>query len=334
MPAGAKKRKAAKKKKAHQQHQSHEHDDPRHNEEKDSDGGEAEVLSPASQGHNDHFPDDGREDIEGQPSVGFLASENRSSEVEPVAAEGGFEDIQSVEIVKEVKSEDISESKTVHIEFSPVEAVEESVNGSQEKIDPVDLHNGSQVIEDQPVQEEMKRVALEASQSSEFVKQINPLSEEPDQVVESSLVIDSIEPVSSASEKVIYVTEALIEESPADSLLKLKDQDKKPIPPRDEALQTPEAIPEVSSKKIDETVTVVTDEINKKSLSDEREVKLSVTQDASSARASDLIETDRGYEAAESSGYKPLIAPLPKVVRKTSWFSCCGIFDVITGSSR
>ncbi|KAK4786700.1 hypothetical protein SAY86_010533 [Trapa natans] len=326
MPSGAKKRKAAKKKKAHQQHQSHEmiveRDGPKHNEEKDSDGGEGEVLSPASQSHSDPFPNDGREHIEGPQPVGSLASENISSEIEPVesaaAAESRFEEMEGMEIVKEEKF-DSSESKTVNIECIQVETVEESVNGSQERNDPVDLNNGSQVIENQLVQEEVKQVALEAaSQFSELVNHIHPLPEEPAQVIKSSLVIDSIEPVSSVSEKVIHVTEALIEESPADSLLKLKDRDKKLILPRDDAFQAPEAIPEISSKKIDETVIVVTGEINNKSLSDEREVKLSLNREVSGARASNIT-------IAKSRG-KNLLVWLLRDIRCDN-----GIFKMISG---
>lgn len=291
-----------------------EHDDPRHNEEKDSDGGETEVLSPSSQGHSDLFPSDGHEHIEDQPPVGSLASESRSSEVKPVdsaiAPKGGFEDIESVESVKEVKSEDSSESKTVDIECIQVEAVQVSANGAQVKNYIVGLDNWSQVIEKKLEQEEVKAVALEASESNELVKQINSLPEGPAQVVESSLVIDSVKQVSSVSEKVVHVTETLIEESPADSLQALKDQDKKLIPLRDEASQALEAIPEVSSMNIDETVTVVTDENDKKSLSDEREVKLLVSQEVSTAQASDMVKTGKDSERPASSENKVLIQSL------------------------
>lgn len=282
-----------------------EHDDPRHNEEKDSDAGEAEVLSPASQGHSDPYPNDGAEDLEDQPPVGPLVSENKSSEVDPVdsvgASKGGLEVAENIEIVKEVKSEGSLEGKTVDIECVQVEPVEVSANGAEEKNNTAGFENGSQVVEKKLEQEEVEAVVLEASQFNDSVKQINSLPEEPAQVVESSLVIDSIEQMSSVSEKVIHVTETLVEETPADSLPALKDHDKKPMPLIDGASQVSETVPEVSSKKIDETATVVTDGIDGKSLNDPKEGKLLVTQEVSIARASDMVEPAKDSERPESS---------------------------------
>ncbi|KRH18321.1 LOW QUALITY PROTEIN: hypothetical protein GLYMA_13G051300v4 [Glycine max] len=39
-------------------------------------------------------------------------------------------------------------------------------------------------------------------------------------------------------------------------------------------------------------------------------------------------------DTPECSDNQPLVASVPPVVRKTSWFSCCGLFDVLSGSNR
>lgn len=44
------------------------------------------------------------------------------------------------------------------------------------------------------------------------------------------------------------------------------------------------------------------------------------------------VENVKGSNAAESSENQPPVAPL--MVHKTSWLSCCGLFDVLSGSSR
>ncbi|OWM87695.1 hypothetical protein CDL15_Pgr027299 [Punica granatum] len=342
MPSGAKKRKANKKKKAQQPHQSsHETDDPRQHEEKDSDGGEVEVLSPASQGgHRDPFPNDGAEEFEDPPPAGSHASESKSFEMEgPVDSVGapkllGLEENENVEIVKEVNSEDISERKTVDIECVDVEAVEIVANGAEGKANGVSLDNGSQVFEEKKVEmEEVEAVALEASNTNDFVKQIDSLPEasntndfvkqidslpeEPVQIVENTLVVDSIEPVPSAfeSENVIHVTKALVEETPAGSASTLKDQHEKLRPEIDELPQVSETVPEASSVKVHETAVDATDEIAGKSSCDEKEGKLLVSP-ATKAKETVAVVTDEiaGKSSSDKKEGKLLVSPATNVV--------------------
>ncbi|KAE9608237.1 hypothetical protein Lalb_Chr08g0233301 [Lupinus albus] len=49
---------------------------------------------------------------------------------------------------------------------------------------------------------------------------------------------------------------------------------------------------------------------------------------------SDIVDHVNDYETPECSEKQPLITSAPRVVRKTSWLNCCGLFDVLTGSDR
>ncbi|PQQ01600.1 uncharacterized protein Pyn_33200 [Prunus yedoensis var. nudiflora] len=54
----------------------------------------------------------------------------------------------------------------------------------------------------------------------------------------------------------------------------------------------------------------------------------------SRAQVSNHAESSKNPDIPEYSEKQPLVAPAPPVPRKISWFSCCGILEVITGSSR
>ncbi|CAL0320180.1 unnamed protein product [Lupinus luteus] len=49
---------------------------------------------------------------------------------------------------------------------------------------------------------------------------------------------------------------------------------------------------------------------------------------------SDIVDHVNDYDTPECSEKQPLITSAPRVVRKTSWLNCCGLFDVLTGSDR
>ncbi|EOA36217.1 hypothetical protein CARUB_v10010140mg [Capsella rubella] len=59
-----------------------------------------------------------------------------------------------------------------------------------------------------------------------------------------------------------------------------------------------------------------------------------LTVPRSSAETSKKVETVRNSEAPVSSEGKRPLLPGPPVVRRTSWLSCCGLFDAMTGSDR
>ncbi|XP_010460732.1 PREDICTED: uncharacterized protein LOC104741545 [Camelina sativa] len=62
--------------------------------------------------------------------------------------------------------------------------------------------------------------------------------------------------------------------------------------------------------------------------------KVVVTLPRSAAETSKKVESVRNSEVPVSSEEKCLLLPGPPVVRRTSWLSCCGLFDAMTGSDR
>lgn len=54
----------------------------------------------------------------------------------------------------------------------------------------------------------------------------------------------------------------------------------------------------------------------------------------SAPETSKKVESVRKSEVPVSPEEKPLLLPGPPVVRRTSWLSCCGLFDAMTGSDR
>ncbi|XP_019099267.1 PREDICTED: uncharacterized protein LOC104776982 [Camelina sativa] len=62
--------------------------------------------------------------------------------------------------------------------------------------------------------------------------------------------------------------------------------------------------------------------------------KVVVTLPRSAAETSKNVESVSNSEVPVSSEEKCLLLPGPPVVRRTSWLSCCGLFDAMTGSDR
>ncbi|XP_010478322.1 PREDICTED: E3 ubiquitin-protein ligase rnf213-beta-like [Camelina sativa] len=62
--------------------------------------------------------------------------------------------------------------------------------------------------------------------------------------------------------------------------------------------------------------------------------KVVVTLPRSAAETSKKLESVKKSEVPVSSEEKCLLLPGPPVVRRTSWLSCCGLFDAMTGSDR
>nr|AFK45033.1 unknown [Medicago truncatula] len=95
---------------------------------------------------------------------------------------------------------------------------------------------------------------------------------------------------------------------------------------------------DLAVKRNEDKVHVLPDEVVRISSLKEPEtrefdgkVSSSVSQ-SSIPEATKDVENVKGSNAAESSENQPPVAPL--MVHKTSWLSCCGLFDVLSGSSR
>ncbi|XP_004293657.1 PREDICTED: protein SPT2 homolog [Fragaria vesca subsp. vesca] len=102
----------------------------------------------------------------------------------------------------------------------------------------------------------------------------------------------------------------------------------------------PESLTDSLPEKIESMVTPMPIENGKaspsmaESVSKENGSKVLPSLVVSVAQTSNDAGSIKDSEIPEYSESQPLVAPAPRVVEKTSWFGCCGILDVITGSRR
>jgi len=95
---------------------------------------------------------------------------------------------------------------------------------------------------------------------------------------------------------------------------------------------------DLAVKRSEDKVHVLPDEAVRISSLKEPETREFDGKVSSSVTQSPTPESTKGVEnvkdsnAAESSENQPPVAPL--MVHKTSWLSCCGLFDVLSSSSR
>ncbi|CAD5314001.1 unnamed protein product [Arabidopsis thaliana] len=120
-------------------------------------------------------------------------------------------------------------------------------------------------------------------------------------VTEITPVVDSVKPVVSISKTVTSEKSGFVETSTHSNLVKRKSE-------KDEEYH-PSPVLENNNSKV-------------------------VMLPRSAPETSKKVESVRKSEVPVSPEEKPLLLPGPPVVRRTSWLSCCGLFDAMTGSDR
>lgn len=331
MPSGAKKRKAAKKKKEqqanHQQSNSNSNsplgnDDPKSQDERESDG--AEAGSPASQDHHNHqHPfQEGNADFEKRDPTPVRSFDSEKKSMDE-AAQGlggahkvGVED--AVNIGREVKTEGDSGSQSISIRH--VEFVKESHDGSSS--------NSSSDNESQAGEKRAASHNGENNPADLFPKEViqgtekASLGEADNSAVETAPIGHSVKPLVTESEEVIHVTQGdSVEISAVPDVVESLKENKE-------------------SKRNEEKGNPFVEENNGASptvvenVPNENEGKILPTSVTPTAETSNGGESTRDSKIADSSENQPLIASAPQVEQRTSWMSCCGLFDVLTGSSR
>ncbi|XP_061948584.1 nucleolin 2-like [Populus nigra] len=263
--------------------------------------------------------------------------------------ESGFEDDEdkllpvsndiAVNIEREVNSKQNVESKNVFIE--QVDSSKESHDEDDRSSSSSSFSNESQAFEKKS--KEAKDEEKENGSFSEEVKQI-PENEKPVKEADSNSVLetasaDLVNPVVPISETAKVVVEIAQVENP--EVLEVvesgfEDDEDKLLPVSNEIAEVSPAI--VVPKKNEDKVFPISDE----------NVRASANVVPSSAygnvgktlvsSVSHSDETGNGEEktkytdAHQSTENKPLLACGPRVAERTLWMSCCGIFDVLTGS--
>ncbi|BAT79923.1 hypothetical protein LR48_Vigan1529s000200 [Vigna angularis] len=326
MPSGAKKRKAAKKKKEKETEINTNpsttnlqgNDEGKSQDEKGSDGGEG-----GSPSHGDHDLAFNEEEEEREPSAAQPSDAGASKDLEAKIGETE-EGKEGVVIIEwDVKSEESSESKDVragHVE---------SAKGS---------HHGNGKSDS-------------SSDETGIVK--NSKYESHDSINETVAVDELVKSKDSLYAKVTPVTQNVLVEKTADSVAEPSNEPVKPVASVPEgqtihndnaSLEKPtgsqvEATDLAVKKSEDEEHSITDQNVRTPSL-EEPKAREFVNEVSATVFHSPIPESTLAAEhvkdsdAPESSENQPLVSSVPPVMQKTSWLSCCGLFDVVSGSNR
>ncbi|CAL0325029.1 unnamed protein product [Lupinus luteus] len=333
MPSGPKKRKAAKKKKQKENNINNlqENDELKSQYEKGSDDGE--VSSPEHSDHDNHdqYPFNGGSEEVGErdpPAAQPIASDAKSMEDIPsdiqIDKVVGEKQDSVVLIEGDVKPEESPESKDAC--FEQIETTKELYQGNE---NVTGTSNVKSITEKNSKDEDYNSIE-EAIACHELVKSIDstpsnmtliaenaPVEESGNSAAESS--VNSVKTVASLSEAENNDKGSVLLEKSVVSSVGVTDQAMKinegPVYPlTDESTRTSN-LEEPKSKECDSEV---------------------ITSLSASpfTRSSNGAEHIKDSETPESSEDQPLVASAPHLVQKTSWLSCCGLFEVVSGSDR
>ncbi|CAJ1975630.1 unnamed protein product [Sphenostylis stenocarpa] len=328
MPSGAKKRKAAKKKKEKGTEFNTNpsttnlqgNDEVKSQDEKGSDGG--------SPSHEDHDLAFNEEEEDGDPSAAQPSDAASSKNLEEVPGdakigetEGGKEGVIVIEW--DGKSEEGSESKDVSA--GHVESVKESHHGNGKSDSPSDESGTVKNSKDKSHDSINETVAFE-----ELVESMDSLHAKMTSFTQNVLVEETADLVAEPStEPAISVTSvpevetidnnsALLEKSTGSQVeannLAVKKNEDEEHPIADQNVRTL-SLEEPKPREFD------------------NEVSASVSH-SPIPESTIGAEHVKDYDTPECSENQPLVSSAPPVMQKTSWLSCCGLCDVLSGSNR
>ncbi|XP_042516844.1 uncharacterized protein LOC122091080 [Macadamia integrifolia] len=348
-----------------------ESDDLITHEEKDSDGGE--ISSPKSQPENPSITEkeeQGEVDRQGwdsHPSGSVVIEDSKSMEVAQNGTGNGeaknkqeevleeVEVVEDIEVTRELKPEDDEVVKDIQItkELKPDEVYESkndtivsverdagSFSSSSSSDDESSLvDEKSQVMESEKMEEEekgggsvMETTAVVGSvQELEEVKiatsvldtatdddLVGTLEKSSSSVIETTHTVDSAEPVVSLTEEVTesFASSTVEDNGVSDEIgLASKDNEEISLPLSNETVGASDVIESVAKESEDKMLQP----------SDAPIVETSGTGSA---------ELPKDPAIPEISENQPLLGTIPPPIERTSWKSCCGIFDVLKGSNR
>ncbi|XP_031286061.1 general transcriptional corepressor trfA-like [Pistacia vera] len=327
--------------------------DPKSQDERESDGGE--VNSPASQEHHDQ-PHPFKENIEelekrDPSSVRSFDSENKSMEEVTGDVEHAekveIQDDDAIKMERELRSEEDSESQIIDIK--PKESNDGSSSSSsssddesqvvEKKTEEAAYGSVSEAMsrngENKPVESAYGSISEAISRNGEN-KPVESLPEEVIQVTEEasfeeagkSVVdavssVDSVKPLVSVTEEVIPVAQSdPVENSLASDVVETR------LKEIEESKRSEDKVFPISEDNVKAPSTMVG------SIANVNEVKVLPTSDAPIAETSNAAENIRDSKIPDSSENQPLLVSAPRAAERTSWMGCCGLLDVLTGSSR
>ncbi|XP_041027562.1 uncharacterized protein LOC121267653 [Juglans microcarpa x Juglans regia] len=351
MPSGPKKRKAAKKKKDKEIHNPSTknpqgNDDMKSQDGKESDDGE--VSSPVSRDQDsDQNPfNEGSEELgeRDSSSIRPYVAEERTmlgvhSDVEG-AQKIGLEDDGVVVIERELKSEENSESKNVSIEH--VEFAKESHDGDERSFSSSSPDDKPQITEEKPNEVAYNSV-LEARSYDDLDKPVDSSQVEViwvaddglagetfNSIPESATLVDSLQSVVPVSQETIEMAPSAPVENPV--IMNV-------VEVSEESREGPAAVTDFSLKKSEEVFPLSYENVQAssnmvESVSNGYESKILPSSSAPVAATSNDAAHVKDSVIPECSESQPIEAPAPKVVQRTSWLCCCGLFEVLAGFGR
>uniref|UniRef100_A0A5B6Z2Y1 Putative enolase-phosphatase E1 n=1 Tax=Davidia involucrata TaxID=16924 RepID=A0A5B6Z2Y1_DAVIN len=345
-------------------------DDLKTHDEKESDG---EVSSPTSQDHhNDQHPFAEGEEEELEKRENASSARSFVTEMKPIeAVNNDGESTQKVAIEEAVvqidsnlKPEDDSESKNVSIEYVELSREGGSSSSSSSDDESHIVEKNIVVMESGELKEgaynsrELTEGAYNSvSESATFVDSVKlvdslsevvtkvtdsvPVGEAYNSVVETATFVDSDKV--SLSEEMVQVTESESVENFVTSdvvELGLKENGKKMLPSEDESTGVSSVMTDLGSQNKEDKVVSTPNENAAASsnamgfAAQENEDKLLLSFNAPRVDTSIGVEHIKDSGIPESSDSQTQVASAPQAVQTTSWRSCCGLFEVLTGSNR
>ncbi|XP_007025205.2 PREDICTED: serrate RNA effector molecule homolog [Theobroma cacao] len=331
MPSGAKKRKAAKKKKeqaanninSSTNNNPHGNDDPKSQDERDSDGGD--VGSPASQDDQNHQNafSQGREEGKSAPSsVQSYVTEDKSVEEAARDLDSteklGLDDVVAVKIDKELEPKEDMESTRVIIQH-----VEHDKSSSSSSRSSSSSSDDESEASEKKSKEEAFNFVPEATSYNIEDKSATIMSEEVVKVaeneklgdvdsnsaVETAAVDNLVKTVLSVPEEVDHAVEISLKKSVVSDVV------------------------EVGLKESEEKLLPSTNGFSRDEL-EGNEGKIFPLSSTSTAESSNVAEKIQESGTPDYSEKQPFVASTPPMVQRTSVLSCCGLFDIFTGSGR
>ncbi|XP_050367489.1 suppressor protein SRP40-like [Argentina anserina] len=358
MPSGAKRRKAAKKKKENETLNltNPQGDEGKSRDEKGSDSGQVGSKHQAKEWRpvaKDKSVDGDSSDAEAVRKDGVVRIERDSKEgPKSNKSAGSGKESSKASSSSSSCSSSSSDDESHVVDRRGKEKSDASV--SEVKPATVSETKPASVSEEKPasVSEEKSANVSEEIPSSDLVTSVDSLlaevthsagdapAKKPTSLdAEKTLSFGSDKPVTSEPEMTVHLTET----TQVDGLVisgtvvkpSLNNGSEKLLPTGD-----PESLTDSLPEKIESMVTPMPIENGKaspsaaESVSKENGSKVSPSLDVSPSQTSNDAGSIKESNPPEYSESQPLVAPAPRVVEKTSWFGCCGILDVVTGSRR
>lgn len=326
MPSGAKKRKAAKKKKEMEAHINSNkplgNDEPRSQDEKNSDG---ESGSPASQDNNNH-----------QHSFDKGNGESSKTDLSP------DQSVVANKSIKEGTGDALKFQRDMNANTSSTKDDSSSSSSSSTSSSSDDDSQVSQVKKDEEARNVDKPVGLGLEEVVQLTANDSLQAAKDDLFMKTSSVIDSVKAFYSEVEETIHVSEGISAETlVASDVGKLSlDKKKESLPPKlEEVSEVSSAMGDSQPRNNADNVFPICDENvggssgGFESAVKESDSKILPSSDAPVTESCKTVGSPKDSNIPESSEEKPHVHSVPPpMAQRTSWLSCCGLFDIVTGS--